>query len=243
MQIIQSPSPNRGIPPRPRPIRAVVLHSTEGGGTGALSWLRNPASGGSAHYLILEDGTVHQLVQDGHVAWHVKMSDAWVPPWLQGVRPQGGWSSANECTIGIEIAGFSPGPFTTAQRERLVELVRTLCGRFGIPASSTHIVYHSELQSDRHDPQPRRDMDLKDWLLGELNGGELVLTKQQEDALALMAGIGWGGREARELEALVNREAHFANVIIPDKRKRIDALEGALRAIGTKVHETLEAGG
>lgn len=60
-------SPNH-TPGRDR-IAAAVVHIAQGGFASALSWLTNPASKVSSHFLIGEDGRVAQLVALDDTAW------------------------------------------------------------------------------------------------------------------------------------------------------------------------------
>ncbi len=69
-------------------IEGIVIHSTEGSGGSALNWLINPQSKVSAHYLVMEDGVIYQLVDDLDKAWHAGRK-------------------ANLSYIGIEIAGYA----------------------------------------------------------------------------------------------------------------------------------------
>ena len=68
--IIWDPSPNYNSRSGTT-IDSIVIHTTEGGYSGAVSWLKNPSSGASAHYVIKENGTeIKQLVADSNRAWH-----------------------------------------------------------------------------------------------------------------------------------------------------------------------------
>jgi N-acetyl-anhydromuramyl-L-alanine amidase AmpD len=53
---IWDPSPNYTAG-RSATIDTVVIHTTEGSYSGAVSWLKNPSAGASAHYVIKEDGS------------------------------------------------------------------------------------------------------------------------------------------------------------------------------------------
>ena len=56
-------------------VHAIVIHTCEGNYTGCWSWLRNPAAGASAHYVVSESGNeVSQLVDEANRAWHVAAS-------------------------------------------------------------------------------------------------------------------------------------------------------------------------
>ena len=71
--MIQRASPN--FNDRQLPIGMVVLHYTGmQSGAEAFDWLDNPQSGVSAHYVVAEDGTVLQMVDETKRAWHAGRS-------------------------------------------------------------------------------------------------------------------------------------------------------------------------
>ena len=111
MKITPYPSPNyddRGT----QGIDMLVLHYT-GMPTAeaALERLCNPKSNVSAHYLVQEDGTVMQLVDESKRAWHA------------GISYWHGYTNINQRSIGIEIANpgheFGYRPFPLVQMEAL----------------------------------------------------------------------------------------------------------------------------
>lgn len=67
MNIIKSPSPNFSDSTYKK--EGVQIHKTLGLMPNTLSWLRNPASQVSAHYLITKLGEIHQLVQLDKRSW------------------------------------------------------------------------------------------------------------------------------------------------------------------------------
>jgi N-acetyl-anhydromuramyl-L-alanine amidase AmpD len=77
-------------------VRAIVFHHT-GPGTfnGTVSWLKNPLSKVSAHYVLGTSGELKQLVNTTKKAWHAGPS-TWT---IDGVKR----IDLNNCTIGIEI--------------------------------------------------------------------------------------------------------------------------------------------
>jgi hypothetical protein len=103
----------------------VIIHDTEGNFAGALSWLRNPASQVSAHYLFRSaDGYLAQMVREADRAWHVGCWNSW--------------------TIGIEHEGFvnQPQYFTQIMYQNSALLVRHLCDRYNIAKDRLRIVGH-----------------------------------------------------------------------------------------------------
>lgn len=153
--IIWDPSPNYnsrgGVT-----IDSIVIHTTEGSYAGAVSWLKNPSSGASAHYVIKENGTeIKQLVADSDRAWHA--------------------TYYNSRSIGIECAGYAGQASTWTQGilPALYDLVAWLCYTHGVQAvhppgqatsqsqqdfNSPGLVGHCQVQPwNRTDPGPHFD--------------------------------------------------------------------------------------
>ena len=61
-------SPNQSSRTR-KVIDTIIIHATEGGFEGALSWMLDPNSKASAHYIISKKGDVVRLVEDQFKAW------------------------------------------------------------------------------------------------------------------------------------------------------------------------------
>lgn len=67
-------SPNQSLRKGPK-IDMIVIHATgDDSFDGALSWMLNPKSQVSAHYLVGKDGKVVQLVKESKKAWHADIS-------------------------------------------------------------------------------------------------------------------------------------------------------------------------
>jgi len=136
-------------------IHMVIIHTCESNYASCWSWLVNPASQVSAHYVVNEDGSeTSQLVREPNRAWHIAaLYDCTLNRghdcWLNGVQ-------SNHFTVGIEHAGFaSQDSFTTAQVEASAALVCDVTRDRGIPRDWQHIVGHGQLQPDnRTDPGP-----------------------------------------------------------------------------------------
>ena len=103
-------------------IREAVIHTTEGNYAGAISWLRNPASQASAHYVVRSsDGQITQLVRESDKAWHAR--------------------SHNPYSLGIEHEGFVSNSswYTTAMYNASSGIVRMFCARYaGITCSTAY---------------------------------------------------------------------------------------------------------
>ena len=128
----------------------LVIHYTGmRSGQGALERLCDPAAEVSAHYLIDEDGTLTQLVDEAERAWHA------------GLASWRGHTNINSRSIGIELV--NPGheygyrDFPEAQMRALVPLCQEIQDRYRI--GGRNVVGHSDIA-------PKRKMDpgeLLDW--------------------------------------------------------------------------------
>lgn len=134
----QVASPNRNE--RQLPVTMVVLHYT-GMRTAeeALERMCNPAAEVSAHYMIDEDGTVTQLVDEDERAWHAGRS------YWRGI------TDVNSASVGIELVNpgheFGYRPFPKAQIEALLPLLGDIRRRHGIPRGN--VVGHSDVAPAR----------------------------------------------------------------------------------------------
>ena len=137
-------------------VHMVIVHTCESNYASCWSWLVNPVSQVSAHYVVNEDGgEVSQLVREPDRGWHIAalyrcalnlMHDCW----LDSVQ-------SNDFTVGIEHAGFvSQASFPTSQIDASARLVCDITRDRGIPRDWQHIVGHGQLQPEnRTDPGPQ----------------------------------------------------------------------------------------
>ncbi|GIU65931.1 N-acetylmuramoyl-L-alanine amidase [Candidatus Phycosocius spiralis] len=166
LTILQSPSPN--FDERTRPIRLIVLHYTGmQSEQSALRILTDPAptrsayqddlprtpqntesipesmSRVSSHYLALQDGTIHQLVDESKRAWHA------------GKGFWDGETDVNSASIGIEIANgghdFGLPEFAESQIVAVMQLVKHILQRHGL--DKHHVIGHSDVAPARK-PDP-----------------------------------------------------------------------------------------
>lgn len=148
MTPIRTPSPNfnerDGIG-----VDMLVLHYTGmESAEAAVARLCDPAAEVSAHYVVDEDGTVLQLVDEEKRAWHA------------GVSSWRGQTNINSRSVGIEIVNpgheFGYRDFTEAQYAALVPLCQGILSRHAIPARN--VVGHSDVAPARkEDPGERFD--------------------------------------------------------------------------------------
>jgi N-acetyl-anhydromuramyl-L-alanine amidase AmpD len=154
---IWRPSPNHNTRPAGEigRVAMVIIHSCEGAYTGCWSWLANPISQVSAHYVVNEDGTeVTQLVREAARGWHIGSTydcqlNAGADCWRNGF-------SNNHFTIGVEHGGYaSQASWPRSQLETSARLVCEATRRNGIPRDGIRILSHAQLQPhNRTDPGP-----------------------------------------------------------------------------------------
>lgn len=145
-----APSPNWDARPNDTPIDTLILHYTGMQScAAAIERLCDPVAHVSSHFVVDEDGTVWQLVEEAHRAFHAGIS------WWRGHEALNGRS------IGIEIV--NPGhewgyrAFPAVQMEALAALCLDVLGRHPIPARN--VIGHSDIAPDRkQDPG-----ELFDW--------------------------------------------------------------------------------
>jgi N-acetyl-anhydromuramyl-L-alanine amidase AmpD len=137
-------------------VHMVIVHTCESNYASCWSWLANPVSQVSAHYVVNEDGSeVSQLVREPDRAFHIAslyrcalnlMHDCW----LNDVQ-------SNDFTVGIEHAGFaSQDSFPASQLDASALLVCDVTRDRAIPRDWQHIVAHGQLQPEnRTDPGPK----------------------------------------------------------------------------------------
>ena len=157
MNIVKKTSPNFNAR-KSDVIDMLVLHYTDLKTVNeSLDILTSAKNEVSAHYLIDEDGTVYQMVDEGHRAWHAGKS------YWRGI------TDINSHSIGIEIQnpGHSNGytPFPTPQMDSVLEICTAIIKRHPT-ISAQNIVAHSDIAPDRKsDPG-----ELFNWHLLAENG-------------------------------------------------------------------------
>lgn len=138
----------------------IVSHITEGSYAGAVSWLKNPSSSASSHFVVSKKGEITQLVELEDSSWcngtsvnldknpkiHYSKST------LKKVRVRK--TNANYYTITIEHEGFSTegkGRLEPAQLEatiwlhkHIIKEVKRIYG-IDIPLDREHIVGHYQI--------------------------------------------------------------------------------------------------
>lgn len=144
------PSPNWSGRGSGDPIEAVVIHvSGDGTLAGMDSWFGQTVSQVSATFGVDKDGTVHQYVEIGDVAWHAgivnkpNLSNPLIASWdAQGINP-------NRRTVGIEMV-LKPGQLLgdyPQQAHAFDDLLLWLVQTLNLPPDRVHIIGHNELDS------------------------------------------------------------------------------------------------
>lgn len=136
MDVLSRPSPNHGPRRGDATVELVVIHYTAmNSAEAALERLCDPASEVSAHYLIGEDGTLYQMVDETARAWHA------------GVGSWAGRGDVNSRSIGIELDNNGHCPFSEPLMECLEALLGDILVRHGLHPSA--VIGHSDMAPDR----------------------------------------------------------------------------------------------
>ena len=180
MQIQQRPSPNRNTGRQGWTPDIIVCHITEGAFAGAVSWITNPASRVSYHYVVAQNGQIVQAVDIQDTAWangtttgadnrgnrHSR---------LALVRERG--VNANLYTVSIGFEGRSSetaGRLAPAQLEAGQWLTGHIRGEvariYGAEIPGENIVGHADI-TPRHKPNcPGREFPFEEMRKGEIPG-------------------------------------------------------------------------
>jgi N-acetylmuramoyl-L-alanine amidase len=134
------PSPNHGERKGGATPNMIVLHYTGmPDNDAAIRLLGNSASEVSAHYVVLQDGYIIQMVAEARRAWHA------------GTSSWAGETDVNSCSIGIEIAnpGHDHGypEFPRRQIAAVTALCRSIMTRHKVPPE--RVLAHSDVAPAR----------------------------------------------------------------------------------------------
>ncbi|MGV7032376.1 N-acetylmuramoyl-L-alanine amidase [Methylobacterium symbioticum] len=136
------PSPNHGERKGPRPDLLILHYTGMESAAAAIGRLGDATAEVSAHYVVLEDGRIVQMVPESRRAWHAGAS-AWQ-----------GWRDVNSRSLGIEIVhpGHLDGalaPYPEAQVAAVTALTQDIVARWSIPAA--RVLGHSDIAPERKD--------------------------------------------------------------------------------------------
>ena len=129
------PSPNFN---ERQPTFVVIHYTGSDSAAAAMNTLTSPQAKVSAHYLILRDGTILQLVDERARAWHA------------GEARWGAALDLNSASIGIELDNNGFSPYPQIQIDALLSLLADLRQRYRLPAAN--FLGHSDVA-------PRRKAD------------------------------------------------------------------------------------
>lgn len=148
MTIVEKPTKNHNGRPLGERICCIVLHADAATNeAGTISWIQNPTSGVSYHYLIGRDGTVYRFVPDQRRAWHAGKS-AW-----EGV------TDVNDFSIGVSFSNDQKDEaFTRAALDAGADLCAQLCRRHDLSPTDAVLTTHAIVARPpgrKTDPGPR----------------------------------------------------------------------------------------
>lgn len=89
----------------------------------------------SAHYVICRDGTVHHMLNDYLRAWHA------------GAGKWGNLTDVNSSSVGIELDNNGFEPFSEAQINSLLQVLKTLKKNYNIPTAN--FIGHADIAPSR----------------------------------------------------------------------------------------------
>jgi len=130
------PSPNFGERHGVEHVTMLILHYTGmENAESAMQRLCDPQAQVSAHYLLREEGSIIQMVDERARAWHA------------GASHWGGLDDINSHSIGIELVNAGPlenfPDYPSVQIEALIALCHDILSRHPIPPH--HVLAHSDI--------------------------------------------------------------------------------------------------
>lgn len=179
----------------------IVMHITDGNYDGAISWLTNPVSRVSSHYIVAKDGRKEQLVDFQDASWSNGTStdpnsNVYYGKSLNNIVRERK-TNANFYTYTIEHEGFlnEEGKLTEAQYQSSLSVVKDIItdmkNRYGITfvPDREHLIGHSDVNPEARPncpgklfPYDRFLNDIKVWM-GiivplKFNIGDTVIIKE-----------------------------------------------------------------
>jgi len=152
LNIVQRNSPNKSGRQGWTP-DVIVCHITEGGYSGAVSWLCNPDSGVSCHFVVSRKGEVSQLVPIQESSWCQGISTSAIKNAKSSIVRSRNVNPNRYC-VGIEHEGMykdCQGCLTDAQKNASGSLIRHIRNEvkrlYGvtIPLDRDHVIGHYEI--------------------------------------------------------------------------------------------------
>ena len=118
-----------------RPNFVIIHHTAQNSCEQTLHTFTLPRTQVSAHYVICRNGTVQHMLNDYLRAWHA------------GTGKWGNVTDVNSVSIGIELDNNGAEPFTEAQINNLLIVLKTLKKKYSIPAAN--FIGHSDIAPSR----------------------------------------------------------------------------------------------
>ncbi|GGF19072.1 N-acetylmuramoyl-L-alanine amidase [Echinicola rosea] len=118
-----------------RPNFVVIHHTAQDSIEQTIHTFTVPHSQVSSHYVISRDGTIVQMLNDYLRSWHA------------GRGKWGHDTDLNSSSLGIELDNNGSEPFTDAQIESLIKLLKRLKEDYNIPAAN--FIGHADLAPGR----------------------------------------------------------------------------------------------
>lgn len=118
-----------------KPNFVIIHHTAQTACDSTLKTFTLPRTQVSAHYVICKDGTVHHMLSDYLRAWHA------------GAGKWGNVTDINSISIGIELDNNGSEPFTEAQINNLLIVLRVLKKNYNIPTAN--FIGHADIAPSR----------------------------------------------------------------------------------------------
>ncbi|HAX92261.1 MAG TPA: N-acetylmuramoyl-L-alanine amidase [Rhodospirillaceae bacterium] len=192
----QTPSPNFNDRAAGAAIAYLVLHYT-GMRTAqdALVRMCDPTAQVSAHYMIDEDGSVYQLVDESRRAWHAGESF-----WR-------GETDLNSLSIGVELVNkgheFGYTPFPAVQIAGLKTLLNDIMARHALPPEA--LLAHSDIAPLRkEDPGelfPWQELATEGFGLWPMPTPEDRQSSTEADIITMLGNAGYDTRTPESISA------------------------------------------
>jgi len=117
------------------PISIIIIHFSKMSYENLITTFMDPKKKLSSHYVLKEDGVFVQLVEEDKRAWHA------------GVSYWNGNTDVNSASIGIELINNGIDPYTDAQIDQLIILVKDIISRYNL--KKENVLGHSDVAIGR----------------------------------------------------------------------------------------------
>ncbi len=118
-----------------KPNFVIIHHTAQNSCEQTLTTFTLPRTQVSAHYVICKDGTVQHMLNDYLRAWHA------------GNGKWGNLTDVNSASVGIELDNNGFEPFTEAQINNLLVVLKALKENYNIPAAN--FIGHADIAPTR----------------------------------------------------------------------------------------------